>query len=185
MGWLLPVGVPGGTVSGFDGVPDGSGIVRHGNSTLYLEAHRYRLWRATDVGPEPGGLLKWAEQDGIPDAGSLLRTLQDASLVIERRVDPRLHAARIAVRLTGECLGNGPTTSPLFAFSGRDEAIVQVDLALFETLLRSDGVSPIAGFCEQVDAETPGDGPPVVERLYESLPLLVSTAVVRLDMAVR
>jgi hypothetical protein len=185
MGRLLPVGVSGGTISGFDGIKDGSGLVRHGEQLLYLDAPRFRLWRGIEVAPESEGLLAWAEQDGIADAKSLLAILTDAWLVIELRQEHRIQAARLAVRLTGECLGNGTKRAPGFGVSGRRGAVVRVGLVVYEVLLRSDGAQPIDAVCRAVQGNVPSDQPPAVDQFFEALPVLVRAGAAGLDLAVR
>lgn len=152
---------------------------------MYLEAPRYRLWRAVALAPEREGLLEWAASDGIAGAESLLRTLIDALLVVELRDDLRGQAARLALTVTGECLGNGPKRAVEFAFSGRDGAVVKVSALVFEALLRADGVQSIARVCEPVQAAAPAGAPLAVDQLFDGLPLLVRHGVVRLDLAER
>lgn len=185
MGWLLPVGVPGGTVSGFTGVPDGSGLVRHGPELLHLDTDRYRMWCAAEVAPQRQALLEWAEREEIEHPESIVRMLQDSWLLIEERAEPRIQAARLAVCLTGQGAGNGSKESPAFGLIGRGGAVVAVGLALYEVLLRSDGVRPIQGFCEQVDAMTPEGSEATEAQLFQALPLLVRTGIVRLDLGAR
>lgn len=184
MGPLLPVGVAGGLVSGLPGVPPGSGLVRHGEELMYLDAARFRLWQATWAAPDPSVLLSWAARAEIAEAESLLRILQDARLVIELGDDHRLHAARLALRLTGQCLGNGTKAAPTFSVLGR-LGLLQVDAAVFETLLRSDGVTSLAGLCQSVDRSlAPGEVTAEVA-LFHALPLLIRAGVAGLNLAVR
>lgn len=182
-GRLLAVGAPGGTISGFSGIADGSGFLRLGAELMYLEAPRYRLWRATALAPERAGLLAWAAGDGIADAESLLRTLVDALLVAELRDEPRIPAARLAITLTGEGVGNGTGRDPAFAFLGRDGAAVRVSVLVFEALMRCDGRASIAQACEPVQAAAPPGAPAVLQGLCAALPLLMRHGIVRLDLA--
>jgi TraM recognition site of TraD and TraG len=80
MAWLLPVGTPGGICSGLDEIPDGSGIVRLGEQTMYLDPAMYRVWRAAAAAPQIEELIDWATTQGIGEAESLIRDLEGADL---------------------------------------------------------------------------------------------------------
>jgi len=185
MGWLLPVGTPGGVNSGLDGIPPGSGIVRLGDKLIHLDLSLYRLWRAAAAAPQDAALTSWGTAHGIPDVDEGLRALEDAELLIE--VGPGLEhrIGRLALRLIGECLGNGTDISPTFLMLGRKNARLQVDAYLFEILLRCDSVSPISIICEALDASRPRHGPPCIEVLTAGLPMLVRNEVVQLEAAVQ
>ncbi len=184
MGPLLPVGVPGGIISGIPGIPPGSGVVRHGAELVYLDASRYRMWRAAWAAPDRSLLLDWADRSEIAGAESLLRVLEDAWLVVELRDDHRLQAGRLALRLTGECLGNGEKASATFSVLGR-LGLLRVDAAVFESLFRSDGVTPMSVICEQVDHAAPRDEVTAEDALFHALPLLIRAGVAGLNLAVR
>lgn len=183
-GWLVPVGTPGGINSGLDGVPDGSGIVRLGSELVVLDPGMYRLWRAAAAAPQAGDLISWAAAQGIADAEARVRALADAGLLVAGGPDARQRIGRLALRLLGECLGNGTDRGPAFVVLGRGATPVQVDACLFEILLRADGVSPVAATCEALDAARPGQ-PPGIETLAAGLPFLVRSEVVALEAAVR
>lgn len=186
MGWLLPVGTPGGINSGFEGIPGGSGIVRLGAKLISLDSSLYRLWRAAAAAPQAGELVSWGSAQGIPDVDDRVRALEDAELLISDGPEVQRRIGRLAIRLLGECLGNGADISPAFLVLGRNNATLQVDAYLFEVLLRSDGVSPISDACDMLDAMQPRPGcRACIEMLTESLPLLVRNEVVRLEAAVR
>ena len=148
MGWLLPVGIPGGVNSGFQGVPDGSGIVRLGNEIACLETDHYRLWRAAAAALEVQQLAAWGVGHGITDARRRIRQLEDAELLIAEQpiVAPQIRG--LAIHLIGECLGNGAEAAPFFIVRGRGGAILQVDGLLFELLLRTAGFDPISVTCD-------------------------------------
>jgi hypothetical protein len=186
MGWLLPVGTPGGVNSGFDGIPDGSGIVKLGDKLIYLDPSLYRLWRAAAAAPQTVELISWGIAQGIPDVAECVQALEDAELLIEEGPDVQRRVGGLAVRLIGECLGNGQDINPMFLVLGRNDIQLQVDAYLFEVLMRCDGVSPISVMCESLDASRPRPGwPPCIEALTEGLPMLVRNEVIQLEAAVR
>lgn len=152
MGWLVPVGIPGGVNTGLDGVPPGSGIVRLGRELCYLDFGLYRLWRAAAAAPQTVELISWGIAQGIPNVDDSVRALEDAELLIEEGPDVYHRVGRLAIRLIGECLGNGNEASPTFLVLGRNNAQVRVDASLFEVLMRCDGVSPVSIICEVLDA---------------------------------
>jgi hypothetical protein len=186
MGWLLPVGTPGGINSGFDGIPVGSGIVRLGDKLIYLDLNHYRLWRAAAAAPQAEKLITWGTTQGIPDAADRVRQLEDADLLLQDGPDVQHRIGRLALRLVGECLGNGGDISPAFLVLGRNQKQLQVDAYLFEVLLRSDGVSPVSLACDTLDASRPQPGRrPCIEALTQGLPALVRNEVVLLEAATR
>jgi hypothetical protein len=186
MGWLLPVGVPGGFNSGFDGIPDGSGIVRLGDKLSCLDPGHYRLWRAAAAAPQTEQLIAWGGSQGIPDAAGRIRRLQDADLLIEDGPGVAKRIGGLALRLIGECLGNGADVSPVFHVRGRHGTQVQVDARVFEVLLHCDGVSPVSVSCDALDPPRSGPGyRPRIEMLTDGLPVLVRNEVVLLEAVVR
>ena len=186
MGWLLPVGTPGGINSGFDELPAGSGIVRLGDKLMSLDLSHYRLWRAAAAAPQAEELVSWGTAEGINDAADRVSQLADAQLLIQDGPEVQRRIGRLALRLLGECLGNGTDISPTFVVLGRNKTQLQVDAYLFQILLRSDGVSPVSVTCDTLDAAQPGPGGrPSIETLTTGLPLLVRNAVVLLEAAVR
>jgi hypothetical protein len=185
VGWLLPVGTPGGVNSGFDGIPDGSGIIRLGEKLVYLDLNLYRLWRAVGAAPQTAELRTWANAHGIVAVDDCIRALEDAGLLIEEGPDVQLRVGRLALRLIGECLGNGEHINPMFLVLGRNNVQLQVDAYLFELLMRCDGVSPISAMCESLDASRPRPGwLPCIEALTAGLPMLVRNEVIQLEAAV-
>lgn len=186
MGKVVPVGIPGGTVSGLEGLANGTGLVRHGEEMLYVNRDRYLLWRGCQVAPEEQSLLSWAEEHGIERAASLMRTLKDAWLVVELGGgDRRIQAARLALRLAGECVGNGGDGVPRFGVIGRAGSLVQVNAGLYDVLLRSDGVRTIVNICGEVNRLAADDSPPVLDTLFESLPVLIRAGAAGLNLSIR
>jgi hypothetical protein len=186
MGWILPVGTPGGINSGFDGVRAGSGIVRLGTQLLCLDLDMYRLWRAAAAAPEIGRFISWGAAEGISDVPDRVRALEAAGLLVEDGPDVKLRIGCLALRLIGECLGNGAEANPAFLVLGRNRAQLQVDANLFEVLLRSDGVSPVSVTCDTLDAaRLESERRPHIEMLTEGLPVLVRNEVILLEAAVR
>jgi hypothetical protein len=184
MGWVLPVGTPGGVNSGFAGMKAGSGVVRLGSDMLLLDLDSYRLWQYAAIGAEAQDVVDWGVREGIADANDLVRALVEAGLLL--RAGPSLGqvVGLLAVRLTGECLGNGAESSTRFGVVGRDGVRLEVDLYSFEVLLRSDGVSPISIICGELERARPGVlDRPFIDLFAEGLPLLVRHGVVRLDAA--
>jgi hypothetical protein len=181
MGWLLPVGTPGGICSGFTGIPDGSGIVRFGDDTMLLDSAGYRLWRAAAAAPERQELVEWANAERVSDAESVIGSLKEEGLLIEQRADIGSAIGRLALCLTGECLGNGTDRVPKFGVIGRNGTRIDADLYIFEVLLRSDGVSRLSVICDALDSARPGvNGRSCLDRLAEGLPLLVRNGVAHL-----
>ena len=186
MSWLLPVGTPGGINSGFDGIPDGSGIVRLGEEIIYLDLNLYRLWRAVAAAPQAMELRTWANAQGILAVDDCIRALKDAELLIEEGPDIQRRVGRLGFRLIGECLGNGKNLDPMFLVLGRNNAQLRVDVDLFELLMRCDGVSPISMMCSSLDASRPHSGwPPCIETLIAGLPTLVRNEVIQLEAALQ
>jgi hypothetical protein len=184
MGWLLPVGVPGGINSGFDGIDAGSGIVRLGDKLAGIELGHYRLWRAAAAAPQAEQLIAWGAAQGIPDAAERVRQLEEAELLIADGPGVEQRIGRLALRLLGECLGNGADSSLAFVVLGRGKTQLQVEASLFEVLLNSDGVRPISVTCNALDASQ-SRRRPCIESLAEGLPALVRNEVVLLGEAVR
>lgn len=186
MGWVLPVGTPGGVVSGFTGIPAGSGVVRLGSRIMSLDPERYRMWEASAAAPEREDLLSWAESEGIANGESLVRTLNDAELLIEERGDARRQAGRIAVRLLGTCVGNGESAAPVFMVRGHGPDPVGVNMIIYDLLFHCDGVEPVLQLCELADQVRPEVSRPAsVDILFDWLPFLVRSGVVRLDLVER
>jgi hypothetical protein len=186
MGWLLPVGTPGGVNSGFDGIPDGSGIVKLGDKLGCLDPGHYRLWRAAVTAPQAEQLIAWGTGQGIADAAERIRQLQEAELLIAEGPAADKQIEGLALRLIGECLGNGAEVSPVFLVRGRNGNQLQVDAFLFEVLLRCDGLNPISVTCETLDATRSEPGyRPRIQTLIAGLPTLVQNEVVLLEVAIR
>jgi hypothetical protein len=186
MGSVFPVGTPGGFVSGFSGLPNGSGVVRLGSKIMVLDTDRYRIWEAASAALEDSEVTGWAISQGIANGESLVRTLKDSGLLIEVGPNPRLQAARVAVRLTGSCLGNEGSEDATFWVTGHAPDPVEVNILVYELLLRSDGVGPVLELCDFLDLARPEiSRSPCAEIFFESLPSLVRAGVVRLDLATR
>jgi hypothetical protein len=185
MGWLLPVGIPGGINSGLDGIAAGSGLVRLGDKLAGIELGHYRLWRAAAAAPQAEQLIAWGAAQGIPDAAERVRQLEEAELLIADGPGVEQRIGRLALRLLGECLGNGADLGPAFLVRGRNRTRLQVDGRLFEVLLHSDGVSPLSITCDALDASRSRPGRQrCIETLAEGLPMLVRNEVVLLGEAV-
>ena len=185
MSWLLPVGTPGGITSGFEGIPDGSGIVRLAGRLGALESDQYRLWRAAAAAPQTEDLIAWATGKGIPDAADRVRQLVDAGLLLEEGQAAAARIGELTLQLIGECLGNGAQVSPVFLVRGRGRSPQQVDGFLYEVLLHCDGSSALADICDKLDAPRSEPGYiPRITTLIDGLPGLVRNAVVRLEAVV-
>jgi hypothetical protein len=167
-----------------DGIPAGSGIIRLGSKLVHLDFGLYRLWRAAAAAPEAAALMSWGNAQGIPDVDGSVRALEDAELIIADGPEIHLRVGRLAVRLIGECLGNGSQVSPTFRLLGRNNIQLQVDAYLFEVLLRCDGVSPVSIICDELDAvRHDRGGQSCVEALTAGLPMLVRNEVIQLEGA--
>ncbi|MGE2818134.1 hypothetical protein ACQI5H_23770 [Mycobacterium heidelbergense] len=185
MGWLLPVGIPGGVNSGLDGIPDGSGIIRSGDKLIHLDLSLYRLWRTAAAAPQAGELISWATAHGITNAAEGIQALADAELLLEEGPEIEQRVGRLSLRLLGECVGNGTEVSPMFLVLGRNNARLHVDACLFRILILCDRLRPISIVCEAVDASRPRDGAPCIEALTARLPMLVRNEVIQLEATVR
>lgn len=182
---VLAVGTPGGRVSGFDAIPPGSGIVRIGRRITYLEGTLYDVWRKAAMTPAFDELMAWGAACGIADIAGEVSTLEGHGLVVRAGPEGCDSVGALAVRLIGDCLGNGPTPSARFVFVGLGNTRLAVDPFTYEILLRSDGVSPISSTCARLDQAARGrNHKPCLQVLADSLPVLVSHRVVRLDEAV-
>jgi hypothetical protein len=183
MGWVLPVGTPGGINAGIDGQPDGSGTVRLGNEFFCLEPDIYRLWVATASTPAVRDVLEWASQEAITDAELHLRDLDDAGLLISES-GFELCAHTTAMRLIGEILGNGTEPTARFVVRGNNGVLVAVDPYCYDLMLRIDGVSPISVYLDSADRvrEKHAHGR-AAQALMADLPQLVRARIVRLDAA--
>jgi hypothetical protein len=190
-GCLLPVGTPGGICSGLAQIPDGSGLVRLGEDLVHLDEAVYRMWRACGAAPRADELIEWANAERLPQPQDGIRELLEAELAIEHDRD---HIGSLAVRLTGECLGNGTGRDGRFRVLGRDGALVEIDPCSFEALLRCDGVTTIATLCGELEASQPEpssnpqprSNPEARSNIYREalsagLPMLVRAGIVRLD----
>jgi len=186
MGWLLPVGTPGGINSGFDGIPNGSGIVRLGGELGCLEPDDYRLWRAAFAAPQAEELIDWGAERGIAGAADRVRQLEDDGLLLAESPTVSERFGALALRLIGECLGNGEEVSPVFFIGGRSGTRLQVDGFVFEVLLGCDGLGTVGAMCDTLDAMRSEPGYRArLETLTRSLPILVRSEVVQLERAVR
>jgi hypothetical protein len=183
MAWLLPVGTPGGICSGLDKIPDGSGLVRLGKELMNLDEPFYRVWRACGAAPEVEELLAWASAQEIPDSDDAFRSMVSAGILVEGGQDVEARIGPLAIRLLGECIGNGPDRGSEFGVLGRDGARVEVDPYSFEALLRCDGVTPLSVVCGELEEAQPDLGRQFcLRRLSAGLPILVRAGIVRLDV---
>jgi hypothetical protein len=182
---LLPVGTPGGINSGFDGIPAGSGTVRLGSYIVHLDAGTYRLWRMAFAVPERDRLVAWARSAGLADAEQQIAELESEGLLFEEGPAMPQRMRTIAVRLIGECLGNGTEPTPSFHVVGRTGTSLVVNLYLYDILLRSDGVTSLALTCQALESARPPSsaGPSCLEVFCRALPDLVRNEVVILDAA--
>jgi hypothetical protein len=89
----------------------------------------------------------------------------------------------MAVRLIGECLGNGTAATPSFHVVGRNGTSLVVNPYLYEILLRSDGATSLALTCQALESAWPPSsaGPSCLEAFCRALPELVRNEVVILD----
>jgi hypothetical protein len=182
MSGLLPVGTPGGINSGFDGIPAGSGTVRLGSYIVHVDAGTYRLWRMAFAAPERDRLLSWAHSAGLADAKQRIAELESDGLLFEEGPAMPQRMGTIAIRLIGECLGNGTEATPSFHVVGRNGTSLVVNPYLFEILLRSDGVTSLALTCRALESAWPlSVGPSCLEAFCRALPELVRHEVVILD----
>ena len=182
MGWLLPVGTPGGINSGFDGVPAGSGTVRLGRYIVHLDARTYRLWRTAFAVPGRDRFVAWARSEGLTDAEQRIAELESDELLFEECPAMPERVGAMVVRLIGECLGNGTEATSSFHVVGRNDTLLVVNPYLYETLLRSDGATPLALICGALEsARPPRAGTSCLEAFCRALPKLVRNEVVLLD----
>src|SRR3954453_3175097 len=107
MGWLIPIGTPGGVTSGFGDVPDRSGLVRLGDRIFSLDFDLYRLWQRAASVPQHDALLEWAVQEGIEDAEERVQTLLETGLLLNESADVSSRLSDLALCMLGELRGNG------------------------------------------------------------------------------
>lgn len=130
-------------------------------------------------------LLAWGAATGVADIEGEIDTLQGQGLVIRTGPGDCDRVGALAVRLIGDCLGNGFTPSARFVVVGLGNTQLVVDPFTYEILLRSDGVSPVSSTCGLLDKAARGrNHKPCLEVLAEGMPTLVAHRVVRLDEAV-
>jgi hypothetical protein len=149
---------------------------------MYLDPDLYRLWRASAAAPQVGELIDWTLAQGVANGEDHIRSLTDAELLVEGRPGVEAQIGRLAIRLLGECIGNGANRGTQFGLLGRDGAQVNVDPYSYEVLLRSDGVTPVSVICGELEEARPELGAEVCLRtLSAGLPVLVRSGAVRLD----
>jgi hypothetical protein len=179
---LLPVGTPGGINSGFDGIPAGSGMVRLGRYIVHLDAETYRLWRMAFAAPERDRFVAWARSEGLTDAEDRISELKSDGLLFEEGPAMPEKVGAMAVRLIGECLGNGTEATVGFHVVGRNGTPLVVNPYLYEILLRSDGATPLALISRALEsAWPPSAGTSCLEAFCRILPGLVRNEVILLD----
>lgn len=181
--WLLPIGIPAGICSGFEGFDDGSGFVGLGEERVNLAANLYSIWRAAGAAPTREELLAWAADHGTPARPEDIGLLLDDGLLLEAGPDSEARIAGLALQLTGECIGNGSERQPTFAVLGRDGAQLKVDVISYEVLLRSDGATAIADICRELEATcAPLPDGACLRAIATGLPQLVRLGIVRVDL---
>jgi hypothetical protein len=179
---LLPVGTPGGINSGFDGIPAGSGMVRLGRYIVHLDAETYRLWRMAFAAPERDRFVAWARSEGLTDAEDRISELKSDGLLFEEGPAMPEKVGAMAVRLIGECLGNGTEATVGFHVVGRNGTPLVVNPYLYEILLRSDGATPLALISRALESAWPlSAGTSCLEAFCRILPGLVRNEVILLD----
>jgi hypothetical protein len=182
MGWLLPVGIPGGANFGLSGISAGSGIVRMGTDMLVVPTVLYDTWLAAANFPDWDELLDWGKKGDVLDIEAQISALRHAGLLIVELPDAVSYIAPLAISLTGRCLGNTTENKTQFSVLGRDGAQVHLDLRLHEILLRSDGVTSVTAICQLLDgslSDVAGTGS--LEVVTRSLPVLMRYGVARVD----
>jgi len=185
MDLLLPVGTPGGINSGSAEIPGSFGIVRLGNRLICIEANHYRLWLTAASAPRTSELIAWAVEEGMTDPETCLRDLEDAQLLVTDRPSLTSVADRLAIRLIGDLVGNGTTSSPHFFAVGRKNNKISLDQYFFDLLLRTDGVTPISSYFDSVDSiRQEHDQRNSIQALFDGIPLLLRAGVIRLDAAI-
>lgn len=184
---LLPVGTPGGIMSGLDRLRDGGGIVRLGDQLLSLDATTYRMWDAIHVAPAKSALQAWASGlPGTETTGQLLQTLGDRKLIVDWTEDRRGCLALVhshTVRFLGRCLGNGRRRGPAFLLGdSSSRPCAHVDLLIYEFLLWADGQEPIVDRCGGIDTRSSAVPVDPVQHVVAALPALMRAGLIRLDL---
>jgi hypothetical protein len=183
---LLAVGTPGGIVSGFEGLPDGSGVVKLGDQLLSLDAARYRLWEAIHVAPTYAALHALAGAEANESAESLLPPLMDAGLIVDWTDDGdrfTILAQAHSVRFIGRLLGNGGRRNEAFVLGETgSRAVARVDSLLYEFLLWTDGQASIVDRCRRLDTSSFGLAVDAVQHVVAALPVLMRTGMIQLDV---
>ena len=181
-GCLVPIGVPAGIVSGFEGVPDGGGLVRFADRLIALDPAEYRIWDAIAVAPKPAAFRAWSKKSSVADSEEHLRGLGKAGLVAHWRLDDHAEdlADRYAITFMGRFLGNGLGRTGTFRLGdlqGRPR--VKVDLVTYECLLWSGGRDSITACCARVHSTKGANDH--ARHVIEAVPALMRSGMVRLD----
>jgi hypothetical protein len=180
----MPVGTPGGIVSGFDSVGV-VGVVRLGDEFVSLDLTSYKLWQALSVAPSEETARALATRVGDEHADHL-SVLTSNGLLATWSPDPgeALALARThSVSFIGCGLGNGERPAPMFLVGGADgRPRARVNVVVYEFLLAGDGRYSVAQACERLGFDLLGlaDEPPL--HVVAALPELMRTGLIRLDL---
>lgn len=157
-------------------------MVRLGRYIVHLDAGTYRLWRMAFAVPERYRFVAWARSEGVTDAEQRIAELESDELLFEECPDMPEKVGAMAVRLIGECLGNGTEATVSFQVVGRNGTPLVVNPYLYEILLRSDGATPVARICAALESTwPPSAATSCLEAFCRVLPELIRNQVVLLD----
>jgi hypothetical protein len=179
---VVPVGVPGGVVTGGDDARQPTGVARLGRRIARMDMDLYRVWRLAAQALEADQLTTAARDTGVTDPRDHIRILADMGLLVWEGDGLRRRADGLALALVGVCLGNGANGGSRFAVAGRTGRAVVVDPAIYEVLLLANGAASMAAICRRVDEARGQDGnESTLDFLCRSIAPLVSTDAVQLD----
>jgi hypothetical protein len=183
---VLPVGTPGGILSGFEDHEDGMGLVRLGDELLSLDPRSYKLWHTLHVAPTETAaqaLTARAQAEPQPDPLALLR---DNGLATTWSRDPAgcvELTERHTVRFVGMCLGNGDGRAQAFMLGDlAGEPRARVDVIVYEFLLSGDGRDSIAEECRRLEFDGPAATAGATAHVTAALPELMRSRLIRLDI---
>jgi hypothetical protein len=180
----MPVGTPGGIVSGFD--PEGVvGVVRLGDELVSLDLTSYKLWQALAVAPSEATAHALASRVWGED-GDHLSVFTSNRLLATWSPDPRdslALASTHSVSFIGCCLGNGERPAPMFLVGGADgRPRAGVNVVVYEFLLAGDGRCSVAQACERLEFDRLGLPHEPALHVVAALPELMRAGLIRLDL---
>jgi hypothetical protein len=182
MGWILPVGTPG----GFCLAPQTarrSGLIRVGDRIKLIDPAYYLVWRAAAAAPDVEELASWATGEGIEEVDEIITDLLNDALLLTPDEQPEVRVGELALAFIGEGLSSDGEGGSTFTVIGSAGIRLDVNAIVYDFLIRTDGTQASGSLCSALDAHRPTDAPATLHQLVKGLPLLVRSGVVRLNAA--